>query len=135
MSDYLFGRRAEPVWRHDLKEEVEQLPLVGEPKGVAKEMVGKYDKDRNGKVEPAEREGMSAEDQARLAQAGMGGAWWASALYTVTPNWQLFWLADALEPKARALSTGAMWARRLPMWRLCRGGIDRWRSCCSRNGS
>ncbi len=25
------------------------------------------------------------------------GAWWASALYTVTPNWQLFWLADALD--------------------------------------
>ena len=26
----------------------------------------------------------------------MGGPWWASVLYTVTPNWQLFWLADAL---------------------------------------
>ena len=25
------------------------------------------------------------------------GSWWASALYTVIPNWQLFWLADALE--------------------------------------
>jgi len=25
------------------------------------------------------------------------GSWWASALYTVTPNWQLFWLADALD--------------------------------------
>jgi ABC-2 type transport system permease protein len=25
------------------------------------------------------------------------GAWWASVLYTVTPNWQLFWLADALD--------------------------------------
>jgi ABC-type transport system involved in multi-copper enzyme maturation permease subunit len=25
------------------------------------------------------------------------GAWWASILYTVVPNWQLFWLADALE--------------------------------------
>jgi ABC-2 type transport system permease protein len=23
--------------------------------------------------------------------------WWASMLYTLTPNWQLFWLADALE--------------------------------------
>jgi ABC-2 type transport system permease protein len=23
--------------------------------------------------------------------------WWASALYTVIPNWQLFWLADALD--------------------------------------
>jgi ABC-type transport system involved in multi-copper enzyme maturation permease subunit len=25
------------------------------------------------------------------------GVWWASVLYTVTPNWQLFWLADVLE--------------------------------------
>jgi ABC-2 type transport system permease protein len=25
------------------------------------------------------------------------GSWWASILYAVTPNWQLFWLADALE--------------------------------------
>ena len=31
-----------------------------------------------------------------MSRAGMGGSWWASALYTVTPNWQLFWLADAL---------------------------------------
>lgn len=26
-----------------------------------------------------------------------GGPWWASTLYTVIPNWQLFWLADAIE--------------------------------------
>jgi hypothetical protein len=25
------------------------------------------------------------------------GNWWASTLYSVVPNWQLFWLADALE--------------------------------------
>jgi len=25
------------------------------------------------------------------------GSWWASVLYTITPNWQLFWLADALD--------------------------------------
>jgi ABC-type transport system involved in multi-copper enzyme maturation permease subunit len=25
------------------------------------------------------------------------GSWWASTLYTCVPNWQLFWLADALE--------------------------------------
>jgi ABC-type transport system involved in multi-copper enzyme maturation permease subunit len=25
------------------------------------------------------------------------GNWWASALYSAVPNWQLFWLADALE--------------------------------------
>jgi ABC-type transport system involved in multi-copper enzyme maturation permease subunit len=25
------------------------------------------------------------------------GAWWASTLYSVIPNWQIFWLADAIE--------------------------------------
>src|SRR6478609_3970704 len=25
------------------------------------------------------------------------GSWWGSVLYTITPNWQLFWLADALD--------------------------------------
>jgi ABC-2 type transport system permease protein len=30
-------------------------------------------------------------------RATEGGSWWASLLYTVVPNWQLFWLADALE--------------------------------------
>jgi hypothetical protein len=60
-------------------------------------MADKYDRDHNGKVELAERERISAEDRARMQQAGMGGAWWASVLYTVTPNWQLFWVADALD--------------------------------------
>jgi hypothetical protein len=25
------------------------------------------------------------------------GSWWGSVLYTVMPNWQLFWLSDAIE--------------------------------------
>jgi hypothetical protein len=25
------------------------------------------------------------------------GKWWGHALYAITPNWQLFWIADALE--------------------------------------
>jgi hypothetical protein len=25
------------------------------------------------------------------------GSWWASTLYSITPNWQLFWMADVLE--------------------------------------
>jgi ABC-2 type transport system permease protein len=29
------------------------------------------------------------------------GSWWASILYAVTPNWQLFWLADALESNSK----------------------------------
>jgi hypothetical protein len=26
-----------------------------------------------------------------------GASWWASTLYTILPNWQLFWLADAID--------------------------------------
>ena len=96
MSDYLFGRRAEPVWRHDLTEEVNSTRWSESQRVLLKEIVSKYDTDKNGRLEPAERETISPSDQARLRQAGMGGAWWASVLYTVTPNWQLFWLADAL---------------------------------------
>ncbi len=32
-----------------------------------------------------------------LGQRAAAGNWWASTLYTVIPNWQLFWLADALD--------------------------------------
>jgi ABC-2 type transport system permease protein len=32
-----------------------------------------------------------------FGQAAAAGKWWAGVLYTITPNWQLFWLADALE--------------------------------------
>ena len=30
-------------------------------------------------------------------KADGSGPWWASMLYSILPNWQLFWLADALE--------------------------------------
>ncbi|MDB6018701.1 MAG: hypothetical protein JWR19_3190 [Pedosphaera sp.] len=35
--------------------------------------------------------------QYMFGQRAAAGSWWASVLYTVTPNWQLFWLADALD--------------------------------------
>ncbi|HWW01696.1 MAG TPA: hypothetical protein VNZ64_18505 [Candidatus Acidoferrum sp.] len=97
MSDYLFGREADPVWRYDLQEEVNSSRWSDSQKTLLKELLQKYDQDRSGKLEMGERENISATDKARLAQAGMGGSWWASVLYTVTPNWQLFWLADALD--------------------------------------
>src|SRR5687767_5848478 len=31
-----------------------------------------------------------------LSEKAKAGSWWASILYTIVPNWQLFWLADAL---------------------------------------
>ena len=96
MSDYLFGRSAEPVWRYDLQEEISSSRWSLDQKVLLKELLTKYDLDHNGTLEPAERAKISRADKARMARAGMGGAWWASILYTVTPNWQLFWLADAL---------------------------------------
>jgi len=97
MSDYLFGRRADPVWRYGLQEELAASRWSEPQKALLKEIVTKYDTDKSGRVEFAEREKLTAGDKARLVHAGMGGAWWASVLYTVTPNWQLFWLADVLD--------------------------------------
>jgi ABC-type transport system involved in multi-copper enzyme maturation permease subunit len=96
MSDYLFGRRAEPVWRYDLQQEIASSRWSLGQKALLKELVTKYDKDNNGLLEPSEREKITDEDKRRMTRAGMAGKWWASALYTVTPNWQLFWLADVL---------------------------------------
>src|SRR5205085_450739 len=69
-----------------------------------KQIAAKYERaTTNAVAEPSrsERDGtpkvIAAEDKARLSQAGMGGSWWASILYTVTPNWQLFWFGDTLE--------------------------------------
>src|SRR5580698_1039211 len=32
-----------------------------------------------------------------FGQHAARGGWWASALYSIVPNWQLFWLADAID--------------------------------------
>lgn len=97
MSDYLFGRRADPVWRYELEQESASTRWSESQKGLLKEIVTKYDKDHNGALDSAERALISTEDKALMTRAGMGGSWWASVLYSVTPNWQLFWLADALD--------------------------------------
>jgi hypothetical protein len=38
-----------------------------------------------------------------FGQRAEHGNWWASALYSAVPNWQLFWLADALETGKNSL--------------------------------
>jgi ABC-type transport system involved in multi-copper enzyme maturation permease subunit len=106
MSDYLFGRRAEPVWQYDIKQEANSRRWSDSQRTLLRQMVEKYDKDRSGTLESSELENISAEDKTKLAQAGMGGSWWASVLYTVTPNWQLFWLADVLETGKTAFHWG-----------------------------
>jgi hypothetical protein len=97
MSDYLFGRRADPVWHYELEQESSSTRWSESQKALLREIVAKYDKDHNGALDSVERAAISTEDKARMTQAGMGGAWWASLLYSVTPNWQLFWLADVLD--------------------------------------
>jgi ABC-2 type transport system permease protein len=106
MSDYLFGRIAEPVWKHDMMEEVRSNRWKPSQQALLKEVITAYDKDKNGRLEAPERDAISAADQARLRQAGMGGSWWATVLYTVTPNWQLFWLADVLAEAKTAFHWG-----------------------------
>jgi len=96
MSDYLFGRQADPVWHYDLKAEARSARWSESQRALLKQIIDKYDQNRDGTLDLSERETISAADKSRLTQAGLGGSWWASLLYTVTPNWQLFWLADAL---------------------------------------
>jgi ABC-type transport system involved in multi-copper enzyme maturation permease subunit len=97
MSDYVFGQRANAVWDRNMTTELESLRWTYPQKVLLKEVVEKYDQNKDGKLELAEREKISPPDRARLRAAGMGGSWWATVLYTVTPNWQLFWVADALD--------------------------------------
>ena len=41
-----------------------------------------------------------------FGQAAADGRWWGSVLYTVLPNWQLFWLADAVASGQSAFHWG-----------------------------
>jgi hypothetical protein len=106
MSDYLFGRRAEPVWRYDMQAEMTGPRWTEPQRALLKELVGKYDQDKNGTLGYAERKAITLEDQRRLTQVGLGGSPVASVLYSLTPNWQLFWLADALDSE----KSGFHWA-------------------------
>ena len=106
MSDYLFGRRADPVWKSEMEQQVTGSRWSEDQKALLRQIVERYDKDHSGALDFAERQAISLEDKGRMEKAGMGGAWWASVLYTVTPNWQLFWLADALNSGQTAFHWG-----------------------------
>lgn len=100
MSDYLFGRRAEPAWHnYSTKAELKNSKWTPEQIRLLRDAVERHDSNKNGKLELEERQKVSPAEQAGMVKAGLGGAVWASVLYTVVPNWQLFWLADALENK------------------------------------
>jgi hypothetical protein len=101
MSDYLFGSRAEPVWNADLQTELASPNRTEEQRALLKTVAERYDRDQDGRLNRAEQGAMSEADKRGLRRAGLGRAWWAAALYSVLPNWQLFWPADALEGKGR----------------------------------
>jgi ABC-type transport system involved in multi-copper enzyme maturation permease subunit len=112
MSDYLFGRKAAPVWEQNLKEEAGSQRWSDAQKTLLKQIAAKYETTAatNNIAEPTQGGTpipvIAPEDKARLRQAGMGGSWWASILYTVTPNWQLFWFGDTLESDQAGFNWG-----------------------------
>ena len=100
MSDYLFGRRAEPVWiSANLAQEADDPQRSEEERRVLTVVVERYDADQDGFLDAAEIGKISAEDRQAMHRAGLGGERWAAVCYAVIPNWQLFWLADVLEGK------------------------------------
>ena len=106
MSDFLFGRHAEPVWRYEIQSEMAGSRWSEPQQNLLKQIVATYDKDKSGVLDLKERESINAADKARMKKAGLGGAWWARVLYTVTPNWQLFWIADAVDAEKSAVHWG-----------------------------
>jgi ABC-type transport system involved in multi-copper enzyme maturation permease subunit len=100
MSDYLFGQRAQPVWTYaDLREAAGAPGLSQEQRELLARVREQYDQDQDGRLSRDEAGRVTEPEREAMREAGLGGAWWASILYTVVPNWQLFWLADVLEGK------------------------------------
>lgn len=99
MSDYLFGRRAEPAWRtfSTRVDELKSLPWSADQQRLLTEVVERHDANRSGRLEPEEAARLSDLERGQLKAAGLGGSFWARLVYTVVPNWQLFWMADALQ--------------------------------------
>jgi ABC-2 type transport system permease protein len=97
MSDYLFGRHAQPAWAGNLRAEIQSVERTDEQRDLLRRVMETYDVDGTGWLDLEQQAAITSGDLAELRAAGLGGRWWASALYTVLPNWQLFWLAEALE--------------------------------------
>jgi ABC-type transport system involved in multi-copper enzyme maturation permease subunit len=99
MSDYLFGRHAEPAWRtFSIKtEDLKASPWNDAQRELLTSVVKLHDTNESGRLEPGEERSLTAEDLRSLKAAGLSGSWSARLIYTVVPNWQLFWMADALK--------------------------------------
>lgn len=99
MSDYLFGRRAEPAVRtFSVKlEEIGTSPWNPAQTRLLGDIVTRHDANQSGRLEADEEGRLTPEERRALDDAGLGGSLWARVIYTVVPNWQLFWMADALQ--------------------------------------
>ncbi len=99
MSDYLFGRYAEPAWRtFSIKtEDLKSSPWTETQRELLTSVVKRHDANASGRLEPAEEPSLTADDLRSMKSAGLSGSLWARVVYTVVPNWQLFWMADALK--------------------------------------
>lgn len=98
MSDYFFGRRAMPAWEaFNKKREIEVSQWNSDQKTLLLGLIAKYDTDKNDELSRPERARIELADRTSLVHAGLGGKWWASVCYALIPNWQTFWMADALE--------------------------------------
>ena len=69
-SAMAFSARAED---EKAPEKPKRPALTEEQKALRKEITGKYDKDKDGKLSPEERKEISAEDKEKMQKAGLGG--------------------------------------------------------------
>lgn len=99
MSDYMFGRRAEPAWRtySNRLDEIKSSSWTEPQRELLSKVVLRLDADKSGRIDGREEAGLTADEIRTLKAAGLGGAWWARVVYAVVPNWQLFWMADAMQ--------------------------------------
>ena len=98
MSDFLFGRWAEPAWiAFPSHKSLQSAPFTPEQKKLLSSVIEAVDLDDDKQMDASEIKSIRFEDLQLMREAGLDGRWWAKAIYAVVPNWQLFWLADALE--------------------------------------
>lgn len=110
MSDYLFGRHAEPAWRtFSIKtEDLKASPWSDSQRELLTAVVKRHDTNESGRLEPGEESMLTPDDLRSMKAAGLSGSLWARVVYTVVPNWQLFWMADALKG-TNSIPTAYVW--------------------------
>lgn len=70
----LFGLVSPTITRaDDAKKEKKHHQLTDEQKKLMKEMVEKYDTNKDGKLDKEEKSKISAEDKEKMKKAGLGG--------------------------------------------------------------